>query len=295
MDWRAIKFDWNRARAFLVTAEEGSLSGAARALDMTQPTLGRQVSALEAELGVLLFERTSRGLVLTRSGAELMTQVRAMGKAATNLSLMASGHSEAIEGKVCISASELFAAFSLPPIIEKLRRQWPGIEIEVIASNDTSDLARREADIAIRNYRPTQQELIAKRLPNSYAHIYATGDYLKKIELRRSPVDLSGADFLGFDHTNNIISELNKQGFQLTSDNFPVVTANHLVQWEMVKCGIGIGFMTVDIGDVEPKVERVLPTYPAFEIEMWLVVHRELKTSRRLRVVFDYLAAELSC
>jgi len=294
MDRRAIKFDWNKARAFLVTAEEGSFSAAAIALDMTQPTVGRQVSALEKELGVSLFERTNSGLVLTQSGSDLMAQVKVMGDAATNLSLLASGHVDTVEGNVCISASEMIAAFILPPIINKLRRQYPKVEIEIIASSDTSDLSRREADIAIRNYRPTQQELIAKRVQNTLGHLYASKDYMQSLEHRHSPRDLNDAVFIGTDHSNRIISYLNKSGFHLNSSNFPVIVANHLVQWEMVKHGVGIGFMAADIGDKEPLVERALPTFPAFDTETWLVAHRELKTSRRLRIVFDYLADELS-
>ena len=294
MDRRAIKFDWNRARAFLVTAEEGSLSAAAKALDLTQPTVGRQVSALEAELGISLFERTNSGLVLTQSGADLMVEVKVMADAATNLSRLASGHVDTVEGIVCISATEMVAAYILPPIIEKLRQQWPRIEIEIIASSDTSDLSRREADIAIRNYRPKQQELIAKRVQNTLGHLYAAKNYLKNLEHQQSPQDLNNAVFLGVDRSNSVISYLNKFGFELNSSNFPLIVANHLVQWEMVKHGSGIGFMMADIGDAEPLVERVLPTFPAFETETWLVAHRELKTSRRLRVVFDYLADELS-
>jgi len=294
MDRRAIKFDWNRARAFLVTAEEGSLSAAALALDMSQPTVGRQVSALEEELGISLFERTNSGLVLTQSGADLMIEVKAMADAATNLSRLASGHVETVEGKVCISATEMMAAYVLPSIIEKLRNQWPKIEIEIIASSDTSDLSRREADIAIRNYRPTQQELIVKRVKNTLGHLYASKNYLLNLEHRESPQDLNNAAFFGVDRSNRVISYLNKFGFSLDSSNFPLIVANHLVQWEMVKHGSGIGFMMAKIGEAEPLVERVLPTLPAFETETWLVAHRELKTSRRFRVVFDYLAAELS-
>jgi len=294
MDRYAIKFDWNRARAFLVTAEEGSLSAAARTLGMAQPTVGRQVSALEAELGVSLFERTNSGLILTPSGTDLLAQVKTMADAAANVYRLASGHAEAVEGSVCITATEMIAAFALPPIIEKLHKQWPKIEIEIIASSDTSDLSRREADIAIRNYRPTQQELIAKRVKNTSGHLYAAKSYLQNLEYRRSPQDLNNAVFLGVDRSNSVISYLNKSGFELSSSNFPLIVANHLVQWQMVKHGNGIGFMMADVGDAEPLVERVLPTFPAFEKETWLVAHRELKTSRRLRVVFDYLAAELS-
>ena len=123
-----MKFDWNRARAFLVTAEEGSLSAAARSLGMTQPTLSRQVDALEDELGLVLFERVGRGLVLTRSGLELLEQVRGMGEAATRVSLTASGQTQSIEGAICITASEVNSAFWLPPIIAKLRAAHPGID-----------------------------------------------------------------------------------------------------------------------------------------------------------------------
>lgn len=294
MDRRAIKFDWNKARAFLVTAEEGSVSAAARALNMTQPTVSRQVSALEKELGISLFERTNSGLVLTQSGADLIEQVKVMGDAATNLSRLAAGHAETVEGSICISATEMISAFVLPPIIEKLHNQWPKIEIEIIASSDTSDLSRREADIAIRNYRPTQQELIARRVKNTLGHLYASKSYIQKLEHRESPQDLNNAIFLAADRSHSIISYLKKFGFELNSSNFPLIVSNHLVQWEMVKYGTGIGFMLADIGDAEPLVERVLPTFSAFEKETWLVAHRELKTSRRLRVVFDYLAAELS-
>ena len=164
MDWTAVKFDWNRARAFLVTAEEGSLSAAARALEMTQPTLSRQVAALEEELGVALFERLKGGLALTQSGIELLAHVRAMGEAASQFSLSATGQSQALEGNICIAASEIDATFRLPAIIQTLRTLEPGINIEIVVSNQVSDLKRREADIAIRSFQPTQHDLIARKI-----------------------------------------------------------------------------------------------------------------------------------
>jgi DNA-binding transcriptional LysR family regulator len=173
MDWRSVDFDWNRARAFLVTAEEGSLSAAARALSMTQPTLGRQVTALETELGVVLFERGGRGLELTPSGLDLLEHVRAMGDAASSFSLTASGQSTSIEGSICITATEVMAAFVLPPILGRLRQLEPGIEIELIASNSTIDLKRREADIAVRIFRPTQSDLIARKVCDTGMRLYA--------------------------------------------------------------------------------------------------------------------------
>lgn len=294
MDWRSVDFDWNRARAFLVTAEEGSLSAAARALGMTQPTLGRQVTALETELGVVLFERGGRGLELTPSGLDLLEHVRAMGDAASSFSLTASGQSTSIEGSICITATEVMAAFVLPPILGRLRQLEPGIEIELIASNSTIDLKRREADIAVRIFRPTQSDLIARKVCDTGMRLYAASSYLRKIGNPTLPEDFSDADFLGIDRRNLLVETLNERGFTLTLRNFPVITEHHLVGWELVKHGLGIGFMTEDVGDAEPMVERVLPRLDPFLVDVWLVAHRELKTSRRVRMVFDFLVSELS-
>ncbi len=293
MEWKSIKFDWNRARAFLVTAEEGSLSAAARALGMAQPTLGRQVTALEQELGVVLFERVGHGLVLTPSGLELVEHVRAMGDAANRVSLTASGRSQTLEGSICISASEVHAVFLLPPIIAKLREAEPGIDIEIIASNSTSDLMRREADIAIRSFRPTQPELIAKKITDVHARLYAAASYLRRIGKPTSIEDLNRADFIGFDKTDRLLNAYNALGLNLTQNNFCIVTENQIVQWELVKLGLGIGIMPEDIGDAEALIELALPQLEPMTFPIWLTAHRELKTSRRVRLVFDLLAAEL--
>jgi DNA-binding transcriptional LysR family regulator len=294
MDWRAVKFDWNRARAFLVTVEEGSLSAAARALGMAQPTLGRQVDALEEELGVVLFERVGRGLTLTPSGHELLDHVRSMGEAANRVSLAAAGQSQSIEGTIRIAASDVHAAILLPPIIAKLRRMEPGIEIEIIASSQSSDLLRREADIAIRNYQPTEPELIARKLRDMSARLYAHPGYIERIGNPKLPYDLRHADFISIDRTGVYIKGLNTLGLGLTERNFPIMTANYLVMWELVKHGLGIGIQDGLIGDAEPLVRRVLPDLEPLIFSIWLVTHREVNTSRRVRVVYDLLAQELS-
>lgn len=294
MDWRSVKFDWNRARGFLVTAEEGSLSAAARALGMTQPTLGRQVSALEQELGVVLFERAGKGLQLTPSGLELMEHVRAMGEAASRVSMAASGQSQSIEGTVSITATEVTSAFILPPILRRLREAEPGIRVELVASNAIRDLRRREADIAIRSVRPTDPDLLAKKLRNGVARLYASNEYLAEIGELDTPEKLSAAEFFGFEENDTYIDGLNALGLKLAQNNFPFSSASHLVQWEMVRKGAGIGVMLEQVGDAEPLVRRAAPWLQAFEFEVWLVAHRELNTSRRIRLVFDWLAAELS-
>ena len=182
----------------------------------------------------------------------------------------------------------------MPPILGRLRQLEPGIEIELIASNSTSDLKRREADIAVRIFRPTQSDLIARKICDTGMRLYAASSYLRKIGNPTSPEEFGDADFLGIDRRNLLVETLNDRGFTLTLRNFPVITEHHLVGWELVKHGLGIGFMTEEVGDAEPMVERVLPRLDPFTVDVWLVAHRELKTSRRVRMVFDFLVSELS-
>jgi DNA-binding transcriptional LysR family regulator len=293
MDWQSVRFDWNRARAFLVTAEEGSFSAAARALGTTQPTVGRQVAALEQELGVSLFERVGTSLELTSTGLDLVEHVRTMGDAATRISLTATGQSLSVVGKVSITASEAISAHLLPPILGRLRVDHPGIEIEIVASNEPRDLHRREADIAIRNFRPSQHDLIARKIRDTHAHLYAAPAYLERLGPLSSPEDLSRAELFAFDRSDIMIDGLAALGLELTRRQFPIVTDNHLVQWELCKHGVGICIMMEEIGGAEPRVQRVLPDLPSIPIPIWLVCHRELRTSRRIRMVFERIAEGL--
>jgi len=294
MDWRHLQFDWNSAKAVLVTAEEGSLSAAARALRVSQPTLSRQVAALEKEIGVALFERGTRGLELTPTGQALVEHVRDMGEAAGRFSLSAAGQSAAVEGSVCISATDTLAAHWLPDIIAAFRREQPLVGIELIASNSSSDLKRREADIAVRFYRPTQSDLIAKKLADLEWYLYASESYLKSLGFPQSPEALADADFIGYDKSPTLIDAYAKFGLELTEKNFPIVTSSHIVHWELVRSGAGISVMPHVIGDATPSVVRVMPDAEPQTSEVWLVAHRELKSSRRLRLVFDYLATALA-
>lgn len=293
MDWRAIDFDWNQARAFLVTADEGSLSAAARALRLTQPTVGRQVAALEIALGVELFVRAGRGLELTPAGLELAEHARAMGAAAMRLSTAATGQSQTVEGQICIGASEIYAAQFLPPILGELRSAYPGIEVEIVATNAVSDLRRREADIAIRNARPDDPDLFARHVADDSATLFAAPEYLAGLGDTIDAERLSGADFLGFDSTRMLVDGLNALGLSLAPGNFPLLCKNHLVLWEMAKAGLGIGIFPVGLGRREPGLVEVMPGLPPISYPVWLVSHGELKTSRRVRLVFDHLARAL--
>lgn len=295
MDWRAIKFDWNRARAFLVTAEEGSLAAAARALGMNQPTLGRQVAALEEEIGLELFTRSGRGLELTPNGTKLVAHVRAMGEAANQFSVLAAGKTDSIEGNICITTTELLATYVLPPLLKKLRQQEPGISIEIISTNDETNLNRREADVAIRSFRPTHADLIAKKLCQTKGHLYAASSYLEELGRPTTLPELKVADFIDVEQSGNLLSFLRSQGLNISEKNFPVVTKNHAVQWELVKQGMAICGTMECIGDNEPGIERInLPGLDPFSADIWIVTHKELRSSRRIQAVFNFFASELA-
>ncbi|GAA6199835.1 LysR family transcriptional regulator [Aquicoccus sp. SU-CL01552] len=294
MNWSSIRFDWNQARAFLVTAEEGSLSAAARALGMTQPTLGRQVAALEERLGVQLFDRTGRALQLTEAGLELLEQVRHMGEAAGQFSLIATGQSEAIEGHVTITAGDITAALILPPALIRLSREAPGITVEVVASNEVQNLRRREADIAIRHLRPDQPDLIARKLRQEEARCYATGAYLARYGEPTDPGNLNGAYFAAFEPLGRFVTEMQARGLVLSRDNVRVSSASGMVLLEMIRRGEAIGVLTPTIAAHVPGARPILPGFTPIPVPSWLVSHRELRTNRRIRLVFDLLVEELS-
>lgn len=293
MNWQAISFDWNQVRAFLATAEEGSLSAAARALGQTQPTLSRQVAALEEDLGVTLFERAGRAMALTEAGRDLMEHVRIMADAATKVSLVASGQSQTVEGKVVITATGAMATYYLPPIIRRIRDEAPGITLDIVTSNEVQDLTRREADISIRHARPTQPDLIAKLVGDSAAHLYASEDYIKSLGPIRTLKDIEHADFIGFDRNDELIAEMARHGLTLTPDNFTVNARAGTVMRELVVQGLGIGFLTRDVEKMEPRIKAILPDKITLPVPVWLVTHRELHTSKRIRVVYDILSEDL--
>jgi DNA-binding transcriptional LysR family regulator len=294
MNWNSRNFDWNHIRAFLATAELGTLSAAANELNSTQPTLSRQVSALEAKLKITLFERVGQRLILTSSGLALLTHARDIGNSALAFSLAASGRSQQLEGTVVISAGELTATYILPKIIANIRRAEPGIRIEIVVTNAPSDLKRREADIAIRSFHPKQNDLIAKKVGDEVIWLYGSKEYLITLPEISSYKTLKGIQMIGFDQSSAVTDILNQQGWHLSQQNFPIITPFQLLQLELCKEGQGLIFYPEQMGDVEPKLARAFAQMgPVMTLPVWLVCHQELRTSARVKFVFDFLSTAL--
>lgn len=286
--------DWNQLRAFLETAETGSLSAAARKLGLTQPTLSRQVAAIEHRMGVTLFERVGKAMALTTTGMDLLEHARAMGAAAEALGLAATGRSQAVGGVVSVSASDPVAVHLLPPVLRLLREQEPGIAVEVIATNALSDLQRREADIAIRHVKPDQPDLIARLIRETTAHFYASTAWVQAHGHPRTGDEAATLAFVGSDRSGQFLGYLRQHGLPLTEANFSCYVDHSVAHWALVRAGMGIGAMMDDIAVGTPDIVRVLDDVPPVRFPIWLVTHRELRTARRIRVVFEALARGLA-
>ncbi len=286
--------DWNQLKAFLETAETGSLSAAARKLGLTQPTLSRQVAAIEQVMGVTLFERVGKSMALTPTGLDLLKHARAMGAAAEALSLAATGSSQAVRGVVTVSATDVVASVLLPPLVKKLHDQEPGITIDVIPSNALSDLLRREADIAIRHVKPEQPDLIARLIREATAYFYASESWVSAHGHPRSAEDAARLSFVGSDRSGQYLGYLRTHGLPLSEANFSCYADHSVAHWALVRQGMGIGVMMEEIANATPGMVRVLDDLPPVRFPIWLVTHRELRTSKRIRMVFDALAQGLA-
>lgn len=286
--------DWNHIRAFLATAESGSLSAAARDLGLTQPTLSRQVAALEEELGVMLFERIGRTLELTTAGVEMLEHTKEMGLAANRVSLVAQGQSQAIEGEIRITASDVFSVYLLPEVLKELRVVAPDLTIDIVAVNDVRDIMRREADIAIRHVRPDQPDLIARLVAEPKAYFYASESFVEANGTPKDLADLANFEFISFGDKQEVIDYLKPMGIHLSDQNIRIGSSNGLVAWQLCVEGFGVSLMSEHVAKAHPNLVRLLPDVDPIVFPTWLVTHRELHTSRRIRLVYDMLAEFLA-
>ncbi len=281
-------------RAFLATVDAGSLSAAARQLGLTQPTVGRQITALEQELKLALFERTGRALQLTDAGADLLAQARSMSDAAARISLMAQGRTQALDGTIRVTASDMMSAYVLPATLMQLRSVAPRLRVDVIAANDIRDILKREADIAIRHVRPTDPDLIARRISDASAHLYASKSYVAAHGMPQAIADLSDHDFISMGNDDAFVAAMEERGLPVGHDNLRAGSTSGITIWEMLRRGFGIFPMSDHIAAQFDDVVRLLDGVTDLRFPVWLVTHRDLHNSKRIRLVFDLLADVLA-
>lgn len=285
--------DWSLVRAFLAVAETGSLSGAAKALGSSQPTLGRQIHALEQALGTALFDRHARGLKLTDAGAELMPMARAMGAAMNDLTLVAAGQAQRLDGTVRLTASVFASHFVLPPILARIRAEEPRIKLILTPTDRPENLLYREADIAIRMFRPTQADLIARHVGNVELGMFAAKSYLDRAGRPGSIEAVLQHDLIGFETSDLIVRTMREMGWPRALEDFATRCDDHAVCWQLVRAGCGIGFSQRSVGRADPAVEELDFGLRIPPLEIWLAAHQAMRMSPRIRRIWDLLVEGL--
>ncbi|MEZ5766421.1 MAG: LysR family transcriptional regulator [Paracoccaceae bacterium] len=291
MDKPLSDLDWSLLQSFLAVAETGSLSAAARALGLSQPTLGRKVREVEAALGAELFHRHAKGLALTETGQAMLGPAQAMRDAAGRISLVAAGEDRGLSGPVRITASVVVSHFLLPEMLTRFRREEPGIEIDLVASDSSENLLFRAADIAVRMYRPGQLDMVTRHVADMPMGIYAAKSYLDGAGRPATQDAMLALDWVGFDRNEMILRGMAEAGWSVTRDFFKLRTDDQAAYWQLVRAGGGVGIMQRAIGDPDPRLERLMPELPLPSLPVWLTAHEEVRRVPRVARVWEALVA----
>ncbi|WMT86691.1 LysR family transcriptional regulator [Pelagibacterium sp. 26DY04] len=281
--------DWTLWRSFAAVAEHGSLSKAARALGSSQPTIGRHIEALEFTLGTKLFERGVAGLTPTELGLAAYEPIRRAVEAIAEAELHVAGTSSELSGSVRITASVIIAHYVLPRMLRVLRIEFPAIDFEIVPTDSAGNLLLREADIAVRMFRPTQGDLITRKLGETAIVACAHQGYLKRRGTPRTVEDLLEHDLIGFDRSELLIAAAQRLGFNLKRSDFAFRCDSQSATWEMMRAGLGIGFAQANIIRQTDGMMPIALNLAIPPLEVWLTCHRELHTARRIRAVYDRL------
>ena len=287
------RFNWALMRSFLAVLDAGSVMRAARQIGAQQPTLSRHITELEAQLGVPLFERTGRGVVPTTIARQIADAARQMQAGAEGVSRALAGAQRVTTGTVRISTSTSTAAFLMPPLIDRFQQTEPDIHIELVASNQITNLLRREADIAVRMVRPAQDALVARKLGDIAITACAHKRYLARWGTPRRPLDLLQHRVLGGDRDDTILRGMQSLGVPVDRTVFPVRTDDQVAYARLVEAGVGIGFLTQYSVARLNGVVQILLQLRITPLPCWLVVHREIRASPLIRRAYDFLAAAI--
>jgi DNA-binding transcriptional LysR family regulator len=289
----ASDIGWELYRSFLSVLAEGSLSGAARALGVAQPTVGRHVAALEKALGLALFTRSQVGLLPTQAALSLRSYAESMRSTAAALERAATSQGIGVRGTVRVTASEVIGVEVLPPIIASLCGEHPELVVELVLTDRMQDLLRREADIAVRMARPRQDLLIARRVGQIEVGLHAHERYLSRHGTPRAMADLANHALIGFDKMTGFIRSAGKFVSGWRHEDFALRTDSNLAQLALIRAGAGIGVCQAEIGRRDEEIVRLFPRQFSFQMDTWITMHEDLRNSPSCRVTFDALVKGL--
>ena len=289
----AADVSWELYRSFLEVLKEGSLSGAARALDVAQPTIGRHIASLEKSLGLALFTRSQTGLMPTEAAQSLRGFAESMQSTAASLERAAASQGAGVRGTIRVTASDVIGVEVLPPIVAALRDQYPELTVELVLTNRVQDLLRREADIAVRMVRPRQESLVARRIGQIKLGLHAHRRYLARHGTPGSIADLATHSLIGFDQPTAFIRNAGKALAGWRREAFGMRTDSDLAQLALIRSGAGIGVCQAAIARRDDALVRILPKQFSLLLETWITMHEDLRDSPRCRVTFDALVEGL--
>jgi DNA-binding transcriptional LysR family regulator len=283
--------DWSALRDFLAVAETGSLSRAAKQLRLSQPTLSRRIAGLESQLKAQLFQRTPRGLVLTEAGDAVLAGARRVEQEALAIERQAEAAQAALTGTVRLSLTEGLGAIWLPSKIATFHDRFPAVRIEVLVDNRAVNLVRREADIAVRLFRPDQPDLIAKKVGLVRMGLYGAHAYFARRGMPERVEDLKEHDLVSFDESMSHMPAVQRLESLFRPERIIHRSTSFIGQLQATAAGIGLGVHDCVLADAEPRVKRIMQRAVNHPLEIWLVTHADMRRSPRIRAAFDFLEA----
>jgi len=286
--------EWELYRSLLGVLREGSLSGAARALGIAQPTVGRHIAALESALGLALFTRSQTGLIPTEAALALRPHAQAMESTAAALERVAASYGDGVRGVVRVTASEVIGIEVLPAVIAALRARYPDLRVELVLSNSVQDLLQREADVAVRMTPPRQEQLVARRVGVIELGLHASAAYLERHGTPVSLEALSGHTLIGYDRPPSFARAALRQHPWFAREQIALRTDSDVAQLALMRAGAGIGICQAALARRTPALVRVLPDAFSMLLPAWITMHEDLRDSPRCRVTFDALVDALT-
>jgi DNA-binding transcriptional LysR family regulator len=276
-------WQWDDVRFFLAVARTGSLSGAARALDVGHVTVGRRISLLERRLGVSLLNRTPDGFAATAAGEAILRQCIAMENAALDLERIAAGRDSLAAGSIRLTATEALAHRVIAPAIAELRKSHPDLQVDLAVGVRSLDIARREADLAVRVGRPSGPGLVSRKLGEVGYSLYASRSYFAKHRIPQRGKGLAECDLITFTGAPAATSPF-FMNESLEGARIALRCNNPLIQLQAAANGIGIAELACFLADDCADLVRIWSDEPPALRSVWLVMHEDLRRSARIRV-----------
>lgn len=286
--------EWGDLKYFLAVARSGSLTEAGRKLNTSASTVSRRIAVLEKKLGARLFDRKSSGYALTESGIVIRRKAEEVEEAALSVERVALGRDTHATGMVRVTASDDIAANLIAPHLGGFRARYPDISLEIVAQMEHADLNQREADIALRGARPTRGRFIIRRAGVWHFGLYAARKYAEAHNLKPGLGDLSGTEIITW--TKEWMHLRGGPWFAEYARGAKIALASdsRRVHHAACKAGLGVAILPCALADKEPDLICLLPPKKVLSLPLWLVVHRDLARTARVRAVMDFLFETVS-